>query len=228
MTTQRPSESLYHKIGRKVTKRLGLGVILILPLLVTFWLIKFAYDKMDGLLQPIISSIFGREVSGLSFAIIVVAVLLVGAFSSVAIFRWVGHRFEKGIIATPGVGPMYKTIKKLIPGSEQNEGQLGFNTVVRVEYPRRGAWAVGFLMSVMEDDAGTRYGIVYMPSTPMPQSGWLMQVPISDIQNVDWSSSIAMSYIVSAGVSCPNTIQVSPLEDIPENQPGGLTTETQS
>ena len=227
MTTQGQSVACHRRFGREVSKRLGLGAILLLPLLVTFWLIKFAYDKMDGLLQPIISLIFGQEVPGLSFGIIVITLVAVGALSSIAIFRWIVRRAERGIIATPGIGPIYGTVKKLIPGSESTEGELGFSKVVRVEYPRRGAWAVGFLMSVIEDDAGTKYGVVYMPSTPMPQSGWLMQAPISDIQNVDWSSSIAMSYIVSAGVSCPNTMQVSPLEDLPEDQPGRLTTETQ-
>lgn len=195
-----------------------MGTILLLPLLLTFWLVKFAFDTLDGLLQPIISGIFGEEVPGLSFAIIVVALLVVGALSSTALFRWMGRRTERGIIATPGIGAIYGTVKKLLPGSEPTEGGLGFSKVVRVEYPRRGAWAVGFLMGIIEDGEGNKYGVVYMPSTPMPQSGWLMQVPVSELQDVDWSSAAAMQYIVSAGVSCPSTIQVRPWRDIPDQQ----------
>ena len=211
MTTKAQPVAFHRRLGGGVAKRLARGAILLLPLLVTFWLIKFAFEKMDGLLQPVISSVLGQEVPGLSFAIIVVALLVVGALGSTIVFRSLGHLIERGITSTPGIGAIYGTTKKLIPGSEPSEGGMGFDTVVRVEYPRRGAWAVGFLMGIIEDGDGTKLGVIYMPSTPMPQSGWLMQVPLSEIQAVDWSSGAAMQYIVSAGVTCPTSIQTSVL-----------------
>ena len=190
------------------------GAILLLPLLVTYWLLKFAFDQMDGLLQPAFSAIFGQEMPGLSFAIVVIALLAVGAVGSTRVFRWVGRMVERGIASTPGIGAIYSTSKKLIPGSDQGEDAMGFDRVVRVEYPRRGVWSVGFLMGVVEDGEGARYGIVYMPSTPMPQSGWLVQLPLNEIQAVDWPSGSAMQYIVSAGVSSPGTMRLSPM-DVP-------------
>ena len=186
--------------------------MLLLPLLVTYWLLKFAFDEMDGLLQPLISAIFGREITGLSFAIVVVLLLAVGGVGSTAMFKWAWRMIERGITSTPGIGAIYGTTKKLIPGSEQSQGAMGFDKVVRVEYPRRGVWSVGFLMGVIEDDEGARYGVVYMPSTPMPQSGWLVQLPLSEIQAVDWPSGSAMQYIVSAGVNSPSTMRLSPMD----------------
>ena len=186
--------------------------MLLLPLLVTYWLLKFAFDQMDGLLQPIISAVFGQEMVGLSFAIVVVAVLAVGAVGTTRVFAWVGRIVERGITSTPGVGAIYSTSKKLIPGSDQGEGAMGFDKVVRVEYPRRGAWSVGFLMGVIEDDDGGKYGIVYMPSTPMPQSGWLVQLPLNEIQVVDWPSGVAMQYIVSAGINSPGAMRLRSME----------------
>ena len=200
-------EPFFRRIGAGVAKGLGRGAILLLPLLVTFWLLKFAFDKMDGLLQPFISTVLGREVTGLSFAIIIVALLVVGAFGSTSLFRSIGHLIERGITSTPGLGAIYGTTKKLIPGSEPSDGGLGFDTVVRVEYPRRGAWAVGFLMGIMEDGDGAKLALVYVPSTPMPQSGWLMQVPLEEIYAVDWSPVVAMQYIVTAGVNSPSSIK---------------------
>ena len=204
--------ALHRRIGGAIAKRLGRGAILLLPLLVTYWLLKFAFDNMDGLLQPAISAVFGREMPGLSFAIVVVALLAVGAFGSTAVFAWMGRMIERGITSTPGIGAIYKTTKKLIPGSEQGGAAMGFDRVVRIEYPRRGAWSVGFLMGIIDDGQGVQYGVVYMPSTPMPQSGWLVQVPLSEIQAVDWPSGSAMQYIVSAGVTCPSTMRLSPME----------------
>ena len=212
MTTQEQQVSLRRRLGGGIAKRFGQGAILLFPLLLTLWLVKFAFDTLDGLLQPGISTVFGRELTGLGFAIIVVALLVVGALASTTVFRWAGRVIERSIISTPGIGSIYGTAKKLIPGSGPSEASMGFDTVVRVEYPRRGAWTVGFLMSILDDGQGVSYGVVYMPSTPMPQLGWLIQVPLSEIQAVDWSSSMAMQYIVSAGVTCPGTIRAGQMK----------------
>ena len=212
MVTDVKVPPVHRRLGGKVGSSLARGAILLLPLLVTFWLVKFAYDKMDGLLQPIISSVVGQEVSGLSFAIIVVALLVVGALGSTIVFRSLGHLIERGITSTPGLGAIYGTTKKLMPGSDSGTGESGFDKVVRVEYPRPGVWSMGFLMAVIDDDKGTKHGVVYMPSTPMPQSGWLVQVPMTEIQSIDWNSGEAMQYIVTAGVTCPTSMAIRKLE----------------
>ena len=212
MTTDIQPDALHQQLGRGVTRRIMRGVLLLLPLMVTFWLIQFAVQTMDGLLQPIISAISGDEIPGLSFAIIIVALFLVGALSSNFLFRTPGMLLERGIKAVPGVGSIYNTTKKLLPGSDRSaKAPTGFDTVVRIEYPRTGVWSVGFLMGIIDDAGGVKCGVVYMPSTPMPQSGWLVQLPLDEIQEIDWSSGQAMQYIVSAGVSCPESMTMSAL-----------------
>lgn len=189
------------------------GLMLLLPLMVTFWLIQFAFQTMDGLLQPIISAIAGKEIPGLSFAIIIVVLFVVGALSSTFLFRTPGYLLERGIVAIPGVGSIYSTTKKLLPGSNRGAATTtGFETVVRIEYPRQGVWSVGFLMAIIEESDGVKVGVVYMPSTPMPQSGWLVQLPLDDIRVMDWSSAQAMQYIVTAGVSCPDSMVMRAVE----------------
>ena len=202
------TDTILQRLGRAVTKSLGRGALLLLPLMITIWLIQFTFQKMDGLLQPMISGVLGREITGLGFALIVVALLFVGAASSVVLFRTPGYLIERSFMAVPGVGAIYSTTKKLMPGSDSGAGDTGFNTVVRVEYPRLGVWSVGFLMAVITDDQGTEFGVVYMPSTPMPQSGWLVQIPMSEVQSIDWNSGEAMQYIVTAGVTCPASIKL--------------------
>ena len=212
MATNAQPETFRKRLAGGVVKKLAQGAILLLPLIVTFWLVQFAYKTMDRLLQPLISVAFGREIPGLSFGIIILALFVVGVLSSSAIFKTLGYLIERGISAVPGIGSIYGTTKKLIPGSEPSDTPTGFDTVVRVEYPRRGAWAVGFLMSIVVDGQGTQYGVVYMPSTPMPQSGWLVQVPMSEVESLNWSSSEAMQYIVSAGINSPSSVEAKMLE----------------
>ena len=212
MATKVEATAVHRRLGQAIAKSLGRGALLLLPLMITIWLIQFTYQKMDGLLQPMIAGVVGRDVSGLSFGIIVVALLVVGAASSALVFRTPGYLIERGIMAMPGVGSIYSTTKKLMPGSDTGTGDTGFNTVVRVEYPRGGVWSVGFLMAVIKDDQGSDHGVVYMPSTPMPQSGWLVQVPMGEIQSIDWNSGEAMQYIVTAGVTCPTSMAIGKLE----------------
>ena len=207
---------IHRRVGESLARRVMRGAVLLLPLMVTFWLIQFAFQTMDGLLQPIISAIAGDEIPGLSFAIIIVALFIVGALGSNVLLRTPGYLIERGILALPGVGAVYSTTKKLLPGSDRTAATTtGFDTVVRIEYPRHGVWSVGFLMAVIDDVDGAKMGVVYMPSTPMPQSGWLVQLPLDDIKVVDWSSAQAMQYIVSAGVTCPSSMSLGPIEGVP-------------
>ena len=208
MTIGTEPVALYRRLEAGVASSLGRGAILLLPLLVTLWVVKFAYDKLDGFFQPMISSVAGREVPGLSIAIIMLVLLAFGALGSTVVFRTLGRLIERVITSTPGLGSVYSTTKKLMPDSDAATGDTGFNTVVRVEYPRRGVWCVGFLMAVITDEQGTSHGAVYMPSTPMPQSGWLVQVPISEIQSIDWNYAEAMQYIVTAGITCPTSMAI--------------------
>ena len=213
MTADAQPAAVHQRLGRDVIRKVMRGAVLLLPLMVTFWLIQFAFQTMDGLLQPIISAIAGDEIPGLSFAIIIVALFIVGALSSNFLFRTPGYLLERGITAIPGVGSVYSTTKKLLPGSDRSATTAtGFDTVVRIEYPRQGVWSVGFLMSTIDDAAGTKCGVVYMPSTPMPQSGWLVQLPLDEIELMDWSSAQAMRYIVTAGVTCPDAMELRAIE----------------
>ncbi len=214
MTTRLQPVVLYRRLGSEATKRLTRGVLLLLPLMITFWLVQFAYETIDGLLQPLISAVSGEEKPGLSFGIIIAALFIVGVMSSSLLLKTPGYLIERGIVAIPGVGSIYSTTKKLLPASKPGASSTGFDTVVRVEYPRRGVWAVGFLMTVIDDGQGMKFGVVYMPSTPMPQSGWLMQLPLSEIQKMDWTSAEAMQYIVSAGVTCPSSMKINMVDSV--------------
>lgn len=216
MTADPQPNAVHQRFTRGLTRRVVRGAVLLLPLMVTFWLIQFAFQTMDGLLQPIISAIAGNEIPGLSFAIIIVALFIVGTLGSTVLLRTPGYLLERAIVAMPGVGSVYSTTKKLLPGSSRPATTTtGFDTVVRIEYPRQGVWSVGFLMAVIDDADGEKVGVVYMPSTPMPQSGWLVQLPLDDIDVVDWSSAQAMQYVVSAGVSCPASMSTRAIEGVP-------------
>ena len=60
MTTNTEATAVHRRLGQAIAKSLGRGALLLLPLMITIWLIQFTYQKMDGLLQPMIAAVAGR------------------------------------------------------------------------------------------------------------------------------------------------------------------------
>ena len=80
-------------------------------------------------------------------------------------------------------------------------------SVVLVEYPTKGSWAVGF---ATKDNKGeiskktsTELVNVFVPTTPNPTSGFLLMFPKKEIIYLDMTFEEASKFIVSAGTSNP-------------------------
>ena len=79
------------------------------------------------------------------------------------------------------------------------------NSVVLVEYPRKGVWAVGFATKENKGEMSQKTGKslinVFVPTTPNPTSGFLLMFPIEDVIYLNMSFEEASKFIVSAGTS---------------------------
>jgi uncharacterized membrane protein len=91
--------------------------------------------------------------------------------------------------------------------------ETGFQKVVSVEYPRKEMWSFGFLTRIVEYEDGRRLAMVYIPTTPTPNSGILVLVPIADVRQTDLRVNDLMKTVLSAGVAAPDVIVTRPLED---------------
>ena len=78
-------------------------------------------------------------------------------------------------------------------------------SVVLLEYPRKGIWAVGFATKenkgLIKNKVGEDIINVFVPTTPNPTSGFLLMVPKKDIIYLDVSFEQASKFIVSAGTT---------------------------
>ena len=83
----------------------------------------------------------------------------------------------------------------------------GFKRVVMIQYPRIGYWSVGFLTSVFNSDSGDQFAVVYIPTAPLPNSGWLAVVPFEEIYDTDISTQEAMQFVFSGGIVIPEIIK---------------------
>ena len=203
-----------------VGSRLARGLLILLPVGITFAIVQFAFDTLDGQLQPVIEEIFGREVRGLGFLVILLIAFLVGAFGPLAIIRLPGRLLERGIRGLPIAGGVYSASKQIAEAMNTTEGSPGLRTVVRVEYPRRGAWTVGFLTKTVTMNDEEVMAVIYMPSTPLPNTGWMVLRPVEDVEIMDMSTQEAMQFILTGGIVAPDRIACRPITEADLN-PGG-------
>ncbi len=172
------------------------GFILFLPIGIAFFIFKFIFDILDGIPQPVIEAIFDRPITGLGFASILVLSLLLGLLTASVVGASAFGRMEVFIARIPIFGPVYGVAKQVVSSATGGGEDGAFNQVVAVEYPSVGIHSIGFLTKRMTDDRV----MVYIPSTPMPNTGVLIVVPPEKVMMLEMTVGDAMRLITSAGV----------------------------
>jgi uncharacterized membrane protein len=117
------------------------------------------------------------------------------------IIQWL----DTGMMHIPVLNKFYGAIKQV--NDSFSGSKNSFKTVVLVEFPREGAYSVGFLTSDDNVEASRKIGeklvSVFIPTTPNPTSGFLVLVPENKITKLDMSVADGVKYIVSLGAIAP-------------------------
>lgn len=183
---------------RRLTNYFINGLIIIIPLAITIWLVVWLFDLIDGFLAPVLDWAIGRHIPGLSFAIIIVIILLIGYFGVK-----IGHRkafdfIEERFMKIPYLGAIYGSARQIINSFSTRNGQQ-FLEVALVEFPRKGIFAIGFVTASARDKDGKKVFNVFIPTAPTPAGGFLQIVPESQLIHTSMSISDAMKLIISMG-----------------------------
>jgi len=193
---------------QKISATFFRGLITLLPLLITIWLLFFFYNFLDGILGNIISVFLGHHIPGLGFALIIALILFVGAiaphFIGERLIKWGDQMMSK----VPLVKSIYSSVKQVNDVLFMERDSAAFNRACLVEYPRKGIWSVGFVTSdaaaEIESKAGQHKMInVFVANTPTPATGFLIVVPSSEVQLLDMKIDDAFKYVISGGVLKP-------------------------
>jgi uncharacterized membrane protein len=107
----------------------------------------------------------------------------------------------------PILRTIYSAIGQMTDSFREQEGNK--KSVVLVEYPRKGSWAVGFATKENTGEIKAKTNInlvnVFVPTTPNPTSGFLLMIPKEDLIYLDMTFEEASKFIVSAGTSKPKS-----------------------
>ena len=185
------------------------GVIVLIPIGFTLYLSKFLINFSAKLvpsgLNP--NTYLTYAIPGIEIILTIFFITIVGGLS----LSFLGKKFLQIIDdlfkRIPILRTIYSAIGQMTDSFRNQEGNK--KSVVIIEYPRKGSWAVGFATKENTGEIKTKTNKnlvnVFVPTTPNPTSGFLLMIPKEDLIYLDMSFEEASKFIVSAGTSNPKS-----------------------
>ena len=182
------------------------GVVVLIPIGFTLYLSKVLIGLSSKLIPENINpnNYLPYSIPGIEIIISVIFITVVGGLS----LSFLGKRILKLIDDLFKRIPVLRTIYSAILQMTEtfsNKDSNDKKSVVLIEYPRKGVWAVGFATKEnkgeMAKKTNQRLINVFVPTTPNPTSGFLLMFPMEDVIYLDMTFEEASKFIVSAGTS---------------------------
>ena len=184
------------------------GAVVLVPIAVTFYLTLFIIKISTKILPAEINpnSYLPIDIPGLEILISLIIITFIGWLS----LSFLGKKLFELLNSLLKKIPILRTIYSAIGQMTETftESDTKKKSVVLIEYPRRGMWAVGFATKenkgIISKVTNQELINVFVPTTPNPTSGFLLMIPKKDIIYLDISFEQASKFIVSAGTSDPS------------------------
>ena len=183
------------------------GVIVLVPIGFTLYLSKFLINFSTKLvpagLNP--NTYLPYSIIGIEIILTITFITIIGGLS----LSFIGKKFLQLVDdlfkRIPILRTIYSAIGQMPDSFREQEGNK--KSVVLVEYPRKGSWAVGFATKENTGEIKTKTKLnlvnVFVPTTPNPTSGFLLMIPKEELVYLDMTFEEASKFIVSAGTSNP-------------------------
>jgi len=215
-------------ISSSITRLLLRGLAIVLPIGLTAAVLLWMWNFLSNIIFHRVDAVVGWALSkvglqealpeGLRFwisiALVAVLLLLCGWWFSGFLGRRVVALFERLLKRVPLFGAIYPYMKQITEFFFGEEKKVEFERVVAIPYPRREVYSLGFLtgncLKSLNQVRGGELISVFVPSSPMPATGYTLFVPAADIVPVNLSVEEALRTVVSGGVLVPDQERVSP------------------
>ena len=184
------------------------GVVVLIPIGFTLYLSKILISISSKILPENINpnSYLPIVIPGVEIIISVVFITIVGGLSLSFLGKKILKLIDDLFKRIPFLRTVYTAILQMTETFSKKDNDK--KSVVLVEYPRKGVWAVGFATrenkTEMSDKTNKKLMNVFIPTTPNPTSGFLLMFPIDEIIYLDMTFEEASKFIVSAGTSSGN------------------------
>ena len=183
------------------------GVVVLIPIGITLYLTKFIIQISSNIIPKEINPnhYLPFSVPGLEILLSILLITLIGglslSFLGKKILQLINDLFKR----IPFLRTIYSAIVQMTDSFANKNNDK--KSVVIIEYPRKGSWAVGFATKKNKTEISTKTGKnlinVFVPTTPNPTSGFLLMFPEEEVVYLDMTFEEASKFIVSAGTSNP-------------------------
>ena len=217
------SRLLIKPLGRHFRSTLLAGVLIVVPVVVTAWLLRFVFDLFDPVLGEHLDRLPGAYVPGVGIVALVIIIYLAGLVTTHVMGRQLMKLVHNAVDLVPVVRSVYRAARQAtevlsMVGSTDSKYS---GTVVLVDFPSSGLKSIGLVTARLKDQDGNPLVAVYMPTAPLPTGGFLIIVAEEHATPIDMAVEDAMKLIVSAGIMSPEriTADTNPFVTAPRGGP---------
>tara|TARA_B100000965_G_scaffold403095_1_gene430465 strand:+ start:845 stop:1459 length:615 start_codon:yes stop_codon:yes gene_type:complete len=201
MSNKTTKKSIFSKIRNNFIA----GIVVLIPIGITLYLtlfiIKFSTRLIPKEINP--NNYLPFDIPGLEILIAVIIITVVGWISLSFLGKKFFEIFNNILRKIPILRTIYSAIGQMTESFTKSDKNT--SSVVLLEYPRKGTWAVGFAtrenQGIIKNKLNEEVVNVFLPTTPNPTSGFLLMVPKKDLIYLDVTFEQASKFIVSAGTS---------------------------
>jgi uncharacterized membrane protein len=187
------------------------GLLVWIPIMITVWVVRFLSGILDTSLLLLPPSwrpeaVFGTYIPGLGLILSLLILVLTGLVMKNLFGVQIVAGLESLVRRIPVVGAIYGGAKTFSETVLTDKGR-SFKQVVMVEFPRKGAYSIGFITAheLEEAQAKTEQVVtcVFVPTTPNPTTGFLVLVPREEVVHMDMTVDDAFKMLLTLGVVVP-------------------------
>ncbi len=194
-------------LGSKLRNYFFTGVVVLIPIGITLYLTKFIIGISSKIIPSEINpnNYLPFSIPGLEILISLILITIVGGLSLSFLGKKILSLIDELFKKIPFLRTIYSAIVQMTDTFTKKDNDK--KSVVIVEYPRKGSWAVGFATKKNKTEISKKTNKslinVFLPTTPNPTSGFLLMFPEEEVIYLDMTFEEASKFIVSAGTSVP-------------------------
>jgi uncharacterized membrane protein len=211
MATQK--ETRGHWLIRNLRNNFLAGILVIVPLAVTIFILVWLFIALDNILQPVITAIWTKfdpdfnEIRGLGVVAAIILLYLAGLITNNFLGKKLVKILEKTINRIPILKQLYNSIKQVIEGiTGKGIKKAAFREVVFIEFPRKGMTAPAFVTNIISEESGKKMYAIFVPTAPTPWTGFAEIVMEEDVIHTDLSVDECLKMVISMGVILPDSV----------------------
>ncbi len=225
-----------------IRTRLVSGIILTLPIVITFWIVYWIVLTLEQFLLNPIAGVLHRIHAWITdtpalqdldlpnwwynVASPVLALVLMVAFlyaMGLIVRTWLYRTLDWFLLRVPIVATIYRAVRNVVDSlGSQFRGGADFKRVVLVEFPHPGIRSLGLVTNALRDDTTGRTILTVCVLTGlMPPAGFTLFVPEESVTNLSWSVNETLQAIMSGGITAPATVHYFRAPGEPPVQSGG-------